>query len=103
MAVELGDDELLEDGQHVLDQPRPASDPLEVRALAVVVGPIEPRAGKPRDEPAHERLVADVLAQDDVRLLAVATERSLAHEHAGDEPTLDVGQHPRIVTPGRKT
>ena len=74
VRVELRHDQLLEQREDVLDEGRAAGDPLEVRAIAVVVGPVQPRAREARDEPAHERLVANVLAQHDMGLLAVAAE-----------------------------
>ena len=58
----------------------------------MVVGAVEARAGKARLQPAEQRLVADVHAQRDLRLLPVAAEVALADQDAHDEAPLDVAQ-----------
>ena len=84
MTVELGGDAALEHRQDVLDERRPARHPLVVAAAAVPVGPVQARARKALDQPAKQRLVADVHAQGDLRLLAVAPERPLADQDADE-------------------
>ena len=54
----------------------------------MVVRAIEPAAGKPRHEPAEERLVVGVHAQRDLRLATVATEVPLADQQPEQDAEL---------------
>jgi len=65
---------LLEDRQNGISQKLAAGHPLVVASAAVVVGAVEPAAGKGPIEPAEQLLVIGVHTQRDLRLPAVAAE-----------------------------
>ncbi len=56
----------------------------------MVIGPIESRAGEPGHEPAEYRLVPGVHPQGDLRLLAIATEGTLADQKADEKAPVEL-------------
>jgi hypothetical protein len=62
---------------------------------------IQTRAREPVDEPAKQWLVADVHAQNDVRLPSVASECPFADEHADQDSAIKLIEwrgHRRFLT-----
>lgn len=92
MGVEAFVEPRFQKRQHIMHKRGAPRHPLKVGAPAVGVGPIQPRRREPFLEPAEECLMADVHAQRDVRLTAIATERALADQDAHDDAPLEVAQ-----------
>jgi hypothetical protein len=63
---------------------------LEVRAAAVVIRPVQARIRKALGQPPEQGLVARVHPQRDLRLLAIAAERSLTDQQADDDAAFEI-------------
>ena len=56
----------------------------------MVIGAVQAGRREPLDQPAEQRLVADVHPQRDLGLLAVPAERALPDQQADEQPTIEV-------------
>jgi hypothetical protein len=92
--VEIAVEALLEDREHIVDKRRSPGHPLKIRSASVGIGAIETRMREAVDEPAEERLVADVHPQRDVGLPSISSERPLADQHTDQHALLKVAKRP---------
>src|SRR5665213_2728147 len=90
VAVEQRDVMRIEERQQVLHERLSAGHPLVVVPATVVIEPIQKTTGESLGEPREYGLVTHVHTEGDLRLLAVAAERSLPDQEPDQQSPIEI-------------